>query len=143
MPEKLTDWQMIAALYRDVAESTDISGQAVELAIGTKLASMVSEGVEVLAEVTGEAKETDKGYDYQLAIVRRDGNHYFIVFPDIETAIAMGRPYLYCKTEELLRLICNTPQMRGIQLVIDYDKEKGKFITGEITKSMALIALGI
>ncbi len=143
MPEKLTDWQMIAALYRKVAESTDISGQAVDLAIGTKLAFMVKEGAEVLAEVTGMAKETDDGYDYQLAIVRHDGNNYFLAFPDMETAVGMGRPYTYCKTEELLRLIYNTPQMRGIQLVIDYDKETGKFVTGEITKNMAVIALGI
>lgn len=143
MPEKLTDWQMIAALYRKVAESTDISGQAVDLAIGTKLAFMVKEGAEVLAEVTGMAKETDDGYNYQLAIVRRDGNNYFLAFPDMETVVGMGRPYTYCKTEELLRLIYNTPQMRGIQLVIDYDKETGKFVTGEITKNMAVIALGI
>lgn len=143
MAEKLTDWQMIAALYRKVAESTDISGQAVDLAIGTKLALMVKEGAEVIAEVTGMAKETDDGYNYQLAIVRRDGNNYFLVFPDMETAVGMGRPYTCCKIEELLRLIYNTPQMRGIQLVIDYDKESGKFVTGEITKNMAVIALGI
>ena len=143
MPEKLTDWQMIAGLYRKVAESTDISGQAVDLAVGTKLAFMVKEGAEVIAETNGEAKATDDGYNYQLAIGRHDGNHYFIVFPDIATAVVMGRPYIKCKIEELLRLIYNTPQMKGIQLVIDYDKETGKFETGEITKNMAVIALGI
>lgn len=143
MPEKLTDWQMIAALYRKVAESSDTSGQALDIAIGTKLALMVRDGAEVLAEITGAAKETADGYNYQLAIIRHEGNHYFLAFPDIETAAGMGRPYTYCKTEELLRLIYNTPQMRGIQLVIDYDKETGKFVTGEITKNMAVIALGI
>ncbi|MDE5570373.1 MAG: hypothetical protein K2J47_04920 [Ruminococcus sp.] len=143
MPEKLTDWQMIAALYKKVAENTDISGQAVDIAVGTKLSFMVREGAEVIAAVTGAAKETDDGYNYQLSIVRHDGNSYFLVFPDIETAAAMGKGYTYCKVEELLRLIYNTPQMRGIQLVIEYDKETEIFSTGEITKNMAVIALDI
>lgn len=143
MSEKLTDWQMIAALYRKVAESTDISGQAVDLAVGTKLAFMVKEGAEAIASVTGAAQETETGYNYQLAIMRKDGNSYFVVFPDTETAASLGTGYTKCKVEELLRLIYNTPQMRGIQLVIDYDKESGKFATGEITKNMAVIALGI
>ncbi|MCM1132078.1 MAG: hypothetical protein NC340_01265 [Ruminococcus flavefaciens] len=143
MSEKLTDWQMIAGLYRKVAESTDISGQAVDLAVGTKLSFMVKEGAEAIASVTGSAQETADGYNYQLAIMRRDGNHYFVIFPDTETAAALGTGYTKCKVEELLRLIYNTPQMRGIQLVIDYDKETKKFVTGEITKNMAVIALGI
>lgn len=143
MSEKMNDWQMIAALYRKIAESTDVSGQAVDIAVGTKLALMVKDGAEAIAAVTGAAQETDDGYNYQLAVVRNDGNNYFLIFPDIETAAATSRAYTYCKAEELLRHIYNTPQMRGIQLVIDYEKETGKFATGEITKNMAVIALGI
>lgn len=143
MPEKLTDWQMIAALYRKVAESTDISGQAVDIAVGTKLAGMMKDNAEIIVYTTGSAHETEDGFNYQLAVVRNDGNNYFLAYPDTETAAALGSGYVFGKLEEVLKLVRRTPQMRGIQLVIDYDEETKKFTTGEITRNMVVIALDV
>lgn len=143
MPENLTDWQKIAALYRKVAESKDVSGQAVDLAIGTKLASMIKNNAEIITYITGTAQETEDGFNYQLAIVRRDGNNYFLAYPDVQTAAALGSGYVYGKLEEVLQLAYKTPQIHGVQLVIDYDKETKEFVTGEITKNMIVIALSI
>ena len=140
----MTDIQKLAALFRKVATlDDDTDGRAVDMAVGFKLADMVKEDAEVLAAVTGEAVENpDGGFGAQLLIAPVKKNYFFMVFPDVETAAAMGVGYTMCKLGELLRLVEKTPQMSGIQLILDVDGSES-FSSGQINRIMIAMALNM
>ncbi len=139
--ENMNNWQKIAAVYKKAAETPDLDGQALELAVGIALADMVNNDEEAIAAVNGVAEEDENGFTMQLHIVRHEGNHYFLVFPDEKCAADMKLGFAKCKIRELFSLAKNTPQMRGIRLIFDVDPESGSFTAGEITKNMLAIAL--
>lgn len=145
MLNNLKDWEMLARLFEKIADSKeDLDGRAVELAVGLKLADMVKNRAVTIAAVTGNASEAPDGYNYQLLIARKDGNQFFMIFPSEEIAAKTDMGYIECSLEQILRLVSDTPQIRGIQFIIDVNNlEKHDFFTGLITKNMVAIALGV
>lgn len=144
MQEK-TDIQKLAELFKRVETlDDDTDGRAVDLAVGLKLADMVKKNAEVLAAVTGDAVENPDGsFGMQLVIAPYEGNNYFMIFPDIETAAAMGVGYTMCRLEELLRLVEKTPQMKGLQLIMDYEPVTRRIYSGQINRRMAAMAVNM
>lgn len=140
----MNDLQKLAALFRKVAAlDDDTDGRAVDTAVGLKLADMVKADAEVLAAVSGDAIENPDGsFGMQLLIAPVENGYYFMVFPDVETAAAMGVGYTKCKLGELLRLVGKTPQMSGIQLVFDVD-DPNNFSSGQINRTMIAMALNM
>lgn len=141
----MTNIEKLAALFNKVAGlDDDTDGRAVDTAVGLKLAEMVKNNEEVLAAVTGDAVEAeDGGFNMQLLIAPHEGNYFFMVFPNAETAAAMGTGYTMCRVSELLTLVRKTPQMRGIQLILDADPETHKFSCGQINRTMIAMALEV
>ena len=120
----------------------DYDGQSVDYAVGLKLGEMMKNGEEVLAAVTGDAIEnTDGSFGMQLVIAPTSHGNFFMIFPDTETAAAVGTGYTMCRIAELIELVDRTPQMSGIQLVLSVDAETGHFGTGEINRPMIMFAL--
>ncbi len=139
--ENMNNWQKIAAVYKKAAETPELDGRALELAVGIALADMVANNEEAIAAVTGDAIEHGDGFAMQLHIVRHEGNHYFLIFPDEKSAADMKLGFTKCSIREIFELAKNTPQMRGIHLIFDVDTESKSFSAGEITKNMLAIAL--
>ncbi len=139
--ENMNNWQKIAAIYKKAAETPDLDGRALELAVGIPLADMAADNEEVIAAVTGDVTENSDGFTMQLHIVRHEGKHYFLIFSDEKSAADMKLSFTKCRMRELLALVKNTPQMHGIRLIFDVDPESKSFTAGEITKSMIAYAL--
>lgn len=139
--ENMNNWQKIAAVYKKAAETPDLDGRALELAVGIALADMVAADEEAIAAVTGDAIEREDGFAMHLHIARHEGNHYFLIFTDEKSAADMKLGFTKCRVKELFTLAKNTPQIRGIRLMFDVDPESGSFSAGEITKNMLAIAL--
>lgn len=140
----MNDLQKLAALFRKVAAlDDDTDGRAVDTAVGLKLADMLKNNAEVLAAVSGDAIENPDGsFGMQLLIAPVEDDYYFMMFPDTETAAAMGVGYTMCKLGELLSLVGKTPQMSGIQLVFDVD-DPNNFSSGQINRTMIAMALNM
>ncbi|MBR6069738.1 MAG: hypothetical protein IKP78_04015 [Ruminococcus sp.] len=139
----MTNIEKLVALFRKVSRLTDdYDGQSVDYAVGLKLGEMMKNGEEVLAAVTGDAVEnTDGSFGMQLVIAPTSHGNFFMIFPDTETAAAVGTGYTMCRIAELIELVDRTPQMSGIQLVLSVDAETGRFGTGEINRPMVMFAL--
>lgn len=139
--ENMNNWQEIAVIYKRAAETPDLDGRALEIAVGVKLAEMIADNEEVIAAVTGDVTENGDGFTMQLHIVRHEGKHYFLIFPDEKSAADMKLSFTKCRMREIFALAKNTPQMHGIRLIFDVDPESKSFTAGEITKSMLAFAL--
>ncbi|MCQ2490524.1 MAG: hypothetical protein MJ079_02895 [Ruminococcus sp.] len=139
----MTNVEKLVALFRKITRiKEDYDGQSFEFAVGLKLAEMMKNDEKVLAAVTGDAIEaSDGGFDMQLVIAPKSDGNYFMIFPNTETADDMGTGYTMCSIAELVELVSNTPQMRGIQLILSVDKTTGHFGSGEINANMIQIAM--
>ncbi len=139
----MTNIEKLVVLFRKVSHiGEDFDGQSVDYAVGLKLGEMMKNGEEVLAAVTGDAVENaDGSFGMQLVIAPTSYGNFFMVFPDTETAAAVGTGYTMCKLSQLIELVAETPQMSGIQLVLSADKETGRFGTSEINRYMIRFAL--
>ncbi len=148
MLNNLSDLEMIVKVY-DKAENInkdELDGRAVELAVGTKFGDMIRKEVKCFFAVTGKAATLDNKLSYQLQISRIEGNHYFLMFLNKDIAVQSGLGYLELPIEDVMKLVRDTPQMRGILLIKEIrdseDIEKHNFSMLMITKNMAAIALG-
>ncbi len=148
MLNNLSDLEMIVKVY-DKAENInkdELDGRAVELAVGTKFGDMIRKEVKCFFAVTGKAATLDNKLSYQLEISRIEGNHYFLMFLNKDIAVQSGLGYLELPIEDVMKLVRDTPQMRGILLIKEIrdseDIEKHNFSMLMITKNMAAIALG-
>ncbi len=148
MLNNLSDLEMIVKVY-DKAENInkdELDGRAVELAVGTKFGDMIRKEVKCFFAVTGKAATLDNKLSYQLEISRIEGNHYFLMFLNKDIAVHSGLGYLELPIEDVMKLVRDTPQMRGILLIKEIrdseDIEKHNFSMLMITKNMAAIALG-
>ncbi len=139
----MTNIEKLVALYRKVSRiGDDFDGQSFDFAVGLKLAEMAKGGEEVLAAVTGDAVENEDGsFGMQLVIAPNEGRNYFMIFPNIDTAAAMGTGYTMCRLSQLLELVNDTPEMDGLQLILSADKATGHFGSGEINSMMVRIAV--
>ena len=139
----MTNIEKLVALYRKMSRiEKDYDGQSFDYAVGMKLGAMAKDGEEVLAAVTGDAVENaDGSYGMQLIIAPNGGRNYFIIFPNIDTAAAMGTGYTMCRLSQLLELVNDTPEMEGLQLILSADKATGHFGSGEINSMMVRIAV--
>ena len=139
----MTNIEKLVALFWKIESSKgEYDGQSVDYAVGMKLGEMMKNGEEVLAAVTGDAVENGDGsFGMQLLIAPTPRGNFFMIFPNTEIAAAAGTGYTMCKLSELIELVVRTPQMSGIQLVLNVDKEKGLFNSGEINRPMTVFAL--
>lgn len=146
MSNNLSDLEMILKVYEKALSGTEdkTDGRALELAVGVKLADMVKKKAECFFAVTGDVYSGGENYNYQLEIFRKDGNHYFLMFSDKESAADTGKGYISASVEQVLRLVRDTPQIMGIILTEragnSGDTKERNFL---ITRNMAAIALGI
>lgn len=147
MSNNLSDLEMIVKVY-DKAENIDkgeLDGRAVDIAVGTKFGDMIRKEVKCFFAVTGKAATIDNKLNYQLEISRIEGNHYFLMFLNKDIAVQSGLGYLELPLEDVMKLVRNTPQMKGILLIKEIrdseDIEKHNFSMLMITKNMAAIAL--
>lgn len=149
MLNNLSDLEMIVKVY-DKAENSDkneLDGRAVDLAVGTKFGDMIRKEAKCFFAVTGNATILDNKLSYQLEISKIEGNHYFLMFLNKDVAVQSGLGYLELSLEDVLKLVRDTPQMRGIMLIKEIGNPEGvedrNFSMLMITKNMAAIALGI
>lgn len=149
MLNDLSDLEMIVKVYDKALNNQDeeIDGRAVDLAIGVKLADMIKKESEIFFAVTGDTTLLENKLCYQLEILKIDGNHHFIMFLNKDIAVQSGLGYLELSLEKVLKLVRDTPQMKGIMLIKEIgnpeDIGNRKFSTLLITKNMAAIALRI
>lgn len=137
----MNEMEKLAALFDRVAAlDDDTDGRSVDMAVGLKLAQLIKNGEKVLAAVSGDSLANGEGgFDMQLKIAILDGCHYFMIFPDRETADKLGLLCTECSIGELLRLAYKTPQMHGLQLIYGVDGEKRS--VGIINRYMVEIAV--
>ncbi len=137
----MNEMEKLAALFRRIDSlDDDTDGRSVDMAVGLKLAQLIKNGERVLTAVSGDAAPNgDGGFHMQLKIAFLEGNHYFIVFPDKETADKSGLGYIECELAELVDMAYDTPQMHGIQLM--YDIEGVSRSIGIINEHMLEIAV--
>lgn len=139
----MTNIQKLVAFFRKVSRiGDDYDGQSVDYAVGLKLGEMMKNDEEVLAAVTGDAVENaDGSFGMQLVIAPTSHGNFFMIFPDTDTAAALGTGYTMCRISQLIELVAETPQMSGIQLILSVDTTTGRFGTGEINRPMIAFAL--
>ncbi|MDE6775623.1 MAG: hypothetical protein K2J37_04945 [Ruminococcus sp.] len=145
MAENLTNWQMIAEVYKRIIHDKQgvWNQQAVEVSISAKLAEIVRDDELCYAAVSEKPVQNERETKIDFMLMTGEEKDYLILFPDPETAQKMGMPCISCSTGYILKTLLNAQELAGIQLIVELDEENRNYSIGEITKGIAQAALAI
>lgn len=139
MKEKMTEWQMLAAVYGKVANEPGKWDQAaVDFGAAPRLGLMVTNDEYAYAAVSDVSAENGKA---ELSLLESGNADYVLVFPDEETAEKIGERCVKVPVRALFGAVADNKNIKGLQLVYAIDEDAKNFSAAEISRKLIFTAL--